>query len=524
MLECQEGKITLQEIITEVNIKADKATTLAGYGITDVYTQTEVDNLLAGKVSLDAYSLLQPGEIGFGVAPALPENYGAVELVPFDGHDQIASPNRGKYLHAASGAVFFHIPKHYYKTVGNDDYFSDTPQNGYVLDRSFINGGEEVDGVFIFAYEAGNNNGKLTSQAGLDPVSTNSSHNPISALDTSPANNLGGIYKAAKSCDDAAFPTPVWHKTMIARLARAHGKASTSTAVCAFSDVAPYHPKGNNNNALADVNDSSVTFTGSGHSNCALTGSGVPFAKTTHNGQECGISGLNGNMYEACSGMTYMARTGATGTSGSNAIALAAHGYIVGDKIAFGGTPSEGSTYDTAVYVVDTVIDADNFTLTTTLERDIVATDGIYTGKTFYMLKESVDVSSLLDDSDTEDTGAFDMNLYDQVDLSDLIAPGENGVWKRLGNGTEQVFDFSTDRNSNEYKRAALGIPRLSGQSVGGTTEYGNDGIYSYLRHACVPLSGGYWNFSSHAGVGAFALSYYRANSSDYVGLRASLL
>ena len=35
--------------------KADKATTLAGYGITDAYTKTETDNLVAGTVT-DSYS------------------------------------------------------------------------------------------------------------------------------------------------------------------------------------------------------------------------------------------------------------------------------------------------------------------------------------------------------------------------------------------------------------------------------------------------------------------------------------
>ena len=503
-LDCAEGFFNGEQLKNRVN---------------NTYQKEEIDEAIGNTID---YSIGNPGEVGFGVAPARKEVYEARGLTPYDGHTSRTSPNRGKYLHTASGSVFYHVPKHYFKTVGNTNYFSDTQQDGYVLDRSFINGGIELDGVFIFAYEAGNNNGKLTSQAGLDPVSTSSAHNPISALDTTPPNRYGGMYQAAKSCDNAAFPTPVWQKTMLARLAKAHGEATTSLSICAFSDVAPYHPKGNNNNALADHADPSVTFTGSGYSNCALTGSGVPFAKTTHNGQACGISDLNGNMWEACSGMTYRARTGATGTSGSNAVALTAHGYQAGDKIAFGATPSSGSTYNTAVYTVDTVTDADNFTLTTVLERDILATDGIYTGKTFYMLKESVDITALLDDSETAGTGAFDMSLYDQVDLSDII--NENGVWKKLGNGTEQVFEFSTDRNSNEYKRTSLGIPRLAGQSAVGTTEYGNDGIYAYLRHDCVPRSGGSWNASSTAGVGAFALDLYRTNSRDYVGLRASII
>ncbi|MDM5264673.1 hypothetical protein PF327_10750 [Sulfurovum sp. XTW-4] len=498
---------------------------MENFGFKDYYTKSQMDAALAGKVDANAYSLLQPGEIGFGVAPALPAAYAAIGAVPYDGHDQIASPNRGKYLHTASGADLYHIPKHYVKYVGNTAYFSDVPQDGYVLDRSFINAGVELDGVFVFAYGGSNNGGKLSSQKNAAPLSTSTGNNPISVLDTVPENRYGGIYKAAKSCDSDAFPMPIWQRAMIARLAKAHGEASSSTAVCAFTDVAPYHPKGNNNNALADHADTSVTFTSAGNAtypNCALTGSGVPFAKTTHNGQECGIADLNGNMWEAMSGLIYMARTGATGTTGTNAVALTAHGYTVGQKIAFGATPSSGATYNTAVYEVATVVDADNFTLTTVLERDILATDGIYTGKTFYMLKESVDIRVLADDSTTAGTGAFDLSLYDQVDMSDLFQ--SNGVWRKLGNAAEQVFEFSTDRNSDAYRRTSLGMPRLAGSSAGGTTEYGNDGIYTYFRHECVPLACGGWNDSSTAGLGAAYFFFYRTSSYYGVGVRASFV
>jgi hypothetical protein len=44
-----QGKVDAAEtrINTALNGKADKATTLAGYGITDAYNKTEVDNLLS---------------------------------------------------------------------------------------------------------------------------------------------------------------------------------------------------------------------------------------------------------------------------------------------------------------------------------------------------------------------------------------------------------------------------------------------------------------------------------------------
>ena len=42
--------ITETELSTELETYAEKATTLAGYGITDAYTKTEVDNKLSGKL------------------------------------------------------------------------------------------------------------------------------------------------------------------------------------------------------------------------------------------------------------------------------------------------------------------------------------------------------------------------------------------------------------------------------------------------------------------------------------------
>jgi len=104
----------------------------------------------------------------------------------------------------------------------------------------------------------------------------------------------------------------------LAMLAKAHGQAATTSTACAFiadgdgnivsgtyngtTIYFPKMPKGNLNNALSDYDDTSVVFSPSGYLNCALTGSGRPFAKTTHNGQDCGIADLNGNMWEVASG------------------------------------------------------------------------------------------------------------------------------------------------------------------------------------------------------------------------------
>ena len=99
----------------------------------------------------------------------------------------------------------------------------------------------------------------------------------------------------------------VFLATMMADLADAHYQAcfrNNNFESCAWAKVAPYQPKGCNNNALGDTNDSSVVYKSSGHSNCGLTG-GVTdtiLAKTTHNGQSCGVADVNGLMWEVASG------------------------------------------------------------------------------------------------------------------------------------------------------------------------------------------------------------------------------
>jgi len=202
---------------------------------------------------------------------------------------------------------------------------------------------------------------------------------------------------------------------------------------------------------LQMYNDSSVVFTPSGYLNCALTGSGEPFAKTTHNGQESGVADLNGNMWELASGF----------------IRYDANGFLV--------------------------------------------------------LKESVDITSIMNDSITQaGGGAYDINLYDVIDISDIVS-GNDG-WTYLGNGSNAVFAMNTDRTTPSYKRTALGIPNATGVSGSGTTEFGNDGLYRYLRNEMACRCCGGWNNSSNAGVFTMAVDATRTDSYYNVGARACVI
>ena len=416
----------------------------------DAVNKAYVDSVIPPQTG-DIYSLGQPGEMGFGVATARAEWLPMLGLTALDGHDRKTSPNYGNYLHIASGAILVCIPKHYYKITNNIFEFSDTLKTGFVIERSFLNGDGlggtiELPAIFVAKYGLTKNGTKASAERYKDPLSCAAAHNPISALDGTPTNTQGGFYKAVKTLDVKAILTPIFHYTMLARLAKAHGEASSIYA-CAYVDVKPLQPKGNNNNALGDANDANVVYTTSGYSNCGLTGSGVPFAKTTHNGQACGVADLNGNMWEVASGFI---RTNANG---------------------------------------------------------------------FLVFKDTVDIRILTDDG-TGATGAYNIAHYDPIDLSSVI--GAQNAYIYFGNANNQVFGFSTDKNTATYKQTSIGIPLASG--IGGTVEFGNDGLYRALVDQLSVIVGGPWNDTSNTGVFAMRLSYARSNSNDGVGGRASFL
>lgn len=308
--------------------------------VTLKYVDDAISSLWVGAVfdeTLFQIGLL--GSIGFGVGAIppwlLPSNYTRLE-----GHYEPSSPNYGNVLDPM-GSVMVWIPKFYVRwNVNNTVGITHIPTVGYALHRSFIDNGVEQEGVLVDKYGCGNVAGVFVSKQGIDPCSTATAHNPISALNNAPANNYGGLYKAVKTRGVDHFLTSIFIYNALATLAHAAGIVGTN---CAFSGIAPLHPKGNNNNALKDVNDISVTFTGSGYSNCALTGSGVPFAKTTHNGQACGVADLNGNMYEVASGFIKYGTTDAM-------FKLLKESTKIGNILTDNTVQASGGAYDIDLY------------------------------------------------------------------------------------------------------------------------------------------------------------------------------
>lgn len=259
-----------------------------------------------------------PGQQGFGVGicPG-PLPAGMAELF---GTRDPASDNYGNYKYS-DGSVMCWIPAFYYK-VGTgtnglavnqvsikafSDYADVATANaaGYALHRAFYDGGAVQAGVFVDKYLCSNNGGIASSVRLGNPLSSAADHNPFAGLSSAPANAYYGAIAAAKTRGAAFFCASRFIFAAMALLSLAHAQAATGTAWCAWYDGTGVKnfPKGCNNNALGDANDSAIFYVSDGYSNAAKTGSANFFARTTHNGQNCGVADLNGNLWEITPGL-----------------------------------------------------------------------------------------------------------------------------------------------------------------------------------------------------------------------------
>ena len=308
-----------------------------------------------------------PGEIGFGVGICPLANL-PPGMTPMAGYDQLGHDNYGNYQFT-DGSVMIWVPRFYYRIghasnptyatygansndiKGVDTYATTAAANadGYALHRSFIDGGAEKLGFFRDKYKCS----KVANGAGYTaasiknglPLSSAAAHNPFSGL-TGGADYYYSALDLAHRRDGVDgnvnassifFCSSQFMRGAIAMLSMAHGQAATSTANCAWYHATYNYPKGCNNNALRDCDDTTVIWETDGYSNCGKTGSagygggaGNVFAKSTHNGQNCGSADDNGLMYEISIGVTcdgtnfYVAKQATamkTFTNGDNAAA-----------------------------------------------------------------------------------------------------------------------------------------------------------------------------------------------------------
>jgi len=275
------------------------------------------------------YDIGNPGGIGFGVGimdpDDLSDNVSIMEGTYILGHD-----NYGNYQ-LDDGSIVCCIPAFYYKIgTGTNDLavneidikahagFDDEAAanaDGYALHRAFKDGGLVYKCFLYFKYKASKipwGSGYIAgSVKNGDPISTSSIHNPIADLTNCSVNAYYSCIDAAKAIGgvDGAVPAaPQWHCASrfqvgaLAMLSVAHGQKSQGTAHCAWYHATNNFPKGCNN-ALADIDDSTVKWLSDGYSDCGKTGSagaeggsGNLFAKSTHNGQNCGVADWS-NLY-----------------------------------------------------------------------------------------------------------------------------------------------------------------------------------------------------------------------------------
>ena len=419
---------------------------------------------------------------GVGVYPStLPSGFSNMT-----GNTDPANENYGNYQYS-DGSVMVFVPKFFYRIghasspryatyglnavdiVGVEAFANEAAANaaGYALHRAFIDGGVEKSGFFIDKY--------LASKNGTTSCKSVKNGNPISLTANTGFNPSGGMTGCTGISADAVVlarsrsagtfnVASVFMYSALALLSLAHAQASTSTTHCAWYDATYNFPKGCSSGSLTDTNDASVTFTSAGNSgdaNKPLTGSGNPFAKTTHNGQSCGVADLNGAMWQVMLGITN------AGTSATDSSAI--------------------------------------------------------TNGNAYVLKRNVSLSSLTAGwNGTNDAWGDATNLATKYDLvSGLFPWGSATGWTRFGNGVNQVFSGAASGVS--YSRTACGIQdTTNGASATGTNQFGADGCQQYNRANLFPMAAGYFGDAERSGMFCRHWNYYRSLGGDYIGFRAA--
>ena len=484
-----------------------------------------------------------PGAQGFGVGvcPVLPAGYAAMP-----GTADSTSDNYGNYQYS-DGSVMVWVPRFYYRIgspasplyatyganaidIAGDSVFkseADANSAGYALHRAFFDGGPQL-GFFVDKYQCSNNGGIASSIRYGAPLSTAAAHNPISALNGAPANSYAGTIAAAKTRGAAFHPCSQFIYGALALLSMAHGQAATASTWCAWYDAAGVSnvPKGNNNSALRDINDASVLYVSDGYSNCGQTGSGTPFAKTTHNGQACGVADLNGNVYEVALGMQCVATSKAvTAITQANpaVVTSVAHGFATGDMILIAGVAGMTALND-RIYTI-TVLTSDTFSLNGVDASALpaytssgTATRGaFYAAKTATRMRDFTAGATLTSDHWGAVGAAANFQPLTPRFRTDYPS---NGAAQRFGNGAMQVLSSATA--GNDWILAGAGQPQEGGVSAAGSNKFGAEYYYQSVRNELCLIAGGFWGYASNAGVWAVVWSYVRTNSTDSVGFRAA--
>jgi len=438
------------------------------------------------------------------------------------------------------------IPKFYYKWTGNsisikgiDTYFTTALANadGYVLDRAFLDGGYEKSGVFVDRYVNTHNsyasyvwgqskeegthisiNGSWMSNAlGIENLTACPSDDPYQVINAA-------RYLRTFVTTDESFSSSIFIYAMLARLAQAQAQAATGTTYCAWWSSGDYnYPKGSNDNySYQDTDDSSVTFSSAG---AHLPTANI--AKTTHNGQLCGIHGLNGYVWEYAIGMTsIVGEKSFTEATRANPciLTVASHGRITGDYVEIddGGT----SELNQKVFKI-TVVDEDRVSLDN-CDSSSFSPAGPGTAKfgRFYVarpqaaMKDYTAGNSLATDHWGEAGVSATMELFDPT--IETVYPDNNHIYsENFGNSTNAVFSGSL--TGNEYLTDSLGMPKdTAAMSSAGTAAFGTDAYSIRIWEDIFPRVGGSFQGGSGSGIWSKTIGLGRLDSAYDCGYRCA--
>lgn len=489
-----------------------------------------------------------PGQMGFGVGicpdEILPAGYSLMLGTTTPGHD-----NYGNYQYS-DGSVEVWVPQCWFKIgmglqanglefdrvlVKPASYFrneADANAAGYMSHRADWDAGKLQPGVMVDKYPCSANGNVASSIKHAMPMVSGPAAGQVGFSAVGATNAYHGAIAAAKTRSANHFPASRFIVSKLALLSLAHGQAATSATHCAWYDAAGNinFPKGCNNNALKDTNDSSVTYTTAGASSypaMPLAGSGVPFAKTTHNGQPCGVADLNGTVWEINLGMTCIATgkaiSAATQTSPVQ-LTVTGHGFETGDLAMIAGVVGMTQLND-KMYKI-TVVDANTVTLDGVDGTAFAGytSGGQLTMGRWYAAKKTTRMASYTAGAAlaTDHWGATGVAAtMDRVYPAFRTDYPNNGFAQRFGNGANQVLSGAL--SGNDWTLSGLGIPVALGASSAGSSRFGQDYYYQYARNELCVISGAHWGSASTAGVWAADLSGYRTHANGYyAGFRAA--
>jgi hypothetical protein len=509
-----------------------------------------------------------PGGAGFGVGvcPGIPAGFSALTGTAVIGHDDY-----GNYQYADESVMVW-VPAFYYRIghasnptyatygvnsidVKAESFFANEAAAnaaGYALHRAFKDGGATKRGFMVDKYMCSRKalgSGFIASSIkNGNPISAHADHNPMTGLTACSTNNYYQAFNAAHARDGVNgaanansifFPGSRFVSGALALLSMAHGQAAGSTANCAwYSATTTNFPKGCNNNALGDTNDTAVKWQSDGYSNCGKTGSagygggaGNVFAKSTHNGQNCGIADLNGLMWEISPGISSIAATVAiAGMTRANpcVVTWVGHGQATGAVVMPLSITQTGWVGLKDKLFSITRVDDDRFSLDGVdssgfaADYDPVTDPGTIFRAAFYTAKEAVAMRTFTggNSAATDHWGATGIAA-----MMDAFAPAfettypNNGTTQRFGDGAGQVLSEAT--SGAGWLKSGLGFPvSLSGISAAGTNLFGIDYYYQYLFNDLCLLSSAYWAYTTAAGVWAANWTSSREYASISVGFR----